>query len=280
MRLVLCSLVLVLFSTSLYGQPISMVVCNDADDITGRNECIKGYIETSIHNVLKPKADSLQTSISVRARIYTDAIGNFYIKEVEESFPNSRSYVERALQNIKPIASYRNKRGKLLENIFSIEVTAKPGKKKSSTSDTLAKEKEEKEEKKDDAPFSTIEEVPIFPSCEGSDNLEYKRCMSNKLNKHININFNKDIATRLNLDPGIQRINIQFKIDTQGYPANVRCRGPHPDLEAEAIRVVKSLPRMKPGKQRGKEVGVLYGVPILFQVEDDKPKKKKRKGKG
>jgi protein TonB len=39
-------------------------------------------------------------------------------------------------------------------------------------------------------------------------------------------------------------------------------------LEKEAIKVVSSLPKMIPGKQRGKAVGVLYSLPILFQVED------------
>jgi protein TonB len=49
---------------------------------------------------------------------------------------------------------------------------------------------------------------------------------------------------------------------------DVRARAPHPRLEQEAIDVVKALPKMTPGMQRGQPVGVLYALPILFQVEN------------
>ncbi|MGD0756784.1 MAG: energy transducer TonB [Bacteroidales bacterium] len=40
-----------------------------------------------------------------------------------------------------------------------------------------------------------------------------------------------------------------------------------PELDAEVIRVVKSLPLFKPGKQGGKPVPVWYSVPINFQIK-------------
>ena len=48
----------------------------------------------------------------------------------------------------------------------------------------------------------------------------------------------------------------------------VRSRAPHPRLEKEAARVINMLPKMKPGKQRGKPVIVPYSLPITFQVQD------------
>jgi protein TonB len=48
----------------------------------------------------------------------------------------------------------------------------------------------------------------------------------------------------------------------------VRARAPHPRLVKEATRVVNLLPKMKPGKQRGKAVVVPYSLPIIFQVQD------------
>jgi protein TonB len=47
----------------------------------------------------------------------------------------------------------------------------------------------------------------------------------------------------------------------------VRARAPHPRLEKEAVEVVQSLPNMTPGKQRGKPVGVLYSLPIVFDIQ-------------
>jgi protein TonB len=45
-------------------------------------------------------------------------------------------------------------------------------------------------------------------------------------------------------------------------------RGPHPGLEKEAKRVIGMLPKMKPGRQRGKAVVMPFSIPIVFQVQD------------
>ncbi|MBE9489378.1 MAG: energy transducer TonB [Bacteroidetes bacterium] len=118
-----------------------------------------------------------------------------------------------------------------------------------------------------DVPFAVIENVPIYPGCEKKkNNAEKKTCMSEKIQKFVQKKFNTELASELGLE-GRQRISVQFKIDKNGNVVNVRARAPHPKLQQEAIKVVKSLPKMIPGKQRGKAVGVLYSLPILFQVE-------------
>jgi len=123
------------------------------------------------------------------------------------------------------------------------------------------------EEEIADVPFAVIENVPIYPGCEKKKgNAEKKKCMSEKIQKFVQKKFNTDLAGDLGLE-GRQRISVQFKIDRNGNVVNVRARAPHPKLQQEAINVVKALPKMIPGKQRGKSVGVLYSLPILFQVE-------------
>ena len=67
---------------------------------------------------------------------------------------------------------------------------------------------------------------------------------------------------------GRQRISVIFKIDRTGSVIGVRARAPHPRLEKEAVRVINLLPKMKPGRQRGKAVIVPYSLPIIFQVQD------------
>ena len=70
------------------------------------------------------------------------------------------------------------------------------------------------------------------------------------------------------MDSGsIQRIFVIFKIDKKGNIVNIEARAPHKKLKEEAIRVVKLLPKMMPGRQRGKPVGVKYGLPIVFKVD-------------
>jgi len=116
-------------------------------------------------------------------------------------------------------------------------------------------------------PFAVIEDVPIYPGCEIYDrNEQRKKCLSEKVMLFVQKGFNTELASELGLD-GRQRISVQFKIDKHGQVVNVRARAPHPRLEQEAIALVSSLPKMIPGKQRGQPVGVLYALPILFQVE-------------
>ena len=90
--------------------------------------------------------------------------------------------------------------------------------------------------------------------------------MSDKVSAFINRRFNTDLANDLGLD-GRQRIMVQFRIDHTGKVVDVRARAPHPRLEREAISVVQALPNMTPGKQRGKPVGVLYSLPIIFDIQ-------------
>lgn len=120
-----------------------------------------------------------------------------------------------------------------------------------------------------EVPFSVIENVPVFPGCERKKtNDAKKKCMSEKVAKFVNKKFNVDLASDLGLPPGKKRIFVGFKIDKNGNITQVMARGPHPGLEKEAKRVISLLPKMQPGKQRGKAVVVPYSLPIVFQVQD------------
>ncbi|WP_298352587.1 M56 family metallopeptidase [uncultured Dokdonia sp.] len=117
-------------------------------------------------------------------------------------------------------------------------------------------------------PFAVIDEVPVFPGCESlTSNEQLRKCMSQKVNALINANFNVALGKELNLK-GTNRIFASFKIDKNGFITNLRTRSPHPDLDAEAQRVISMLPKMKPGKHNGEVVGVLYSLPITFQIAE------------
>ena len=119
-----------------------------------------------------------------------------------------------------------------------------------------------------DVPFAVIEEVPTYPGCEDlADNEAKKSCMSLKLTDFVSKNFSTDLGKKLGIT-GINKVYVQFKIDRNGDVQFMRSRGPHPALEKEAERVVNLLPHMAPGKQNGQPVGVLYALPIVFQVAE------------
>ena len=127
-------------------------------------------------------------------------------------------------------------------------------------------EVKEEEDIIEDVPFAIIEDVPVYPGCTGSK-AQLKECFQDKITQQINKKFNSELASDLGLAPGIKRIFVMFKIDKNGDITDVQARAPHVRLQEEAIRVVKSLPKMIPGKQRGRAVGVNYSIPIAFKVE-------------
>ena len=115
-----------------------------------------------------------------------------------------------------------------------------------------------------DVPFAVIEDVPIYPGCEGVKKSERRNCFQQQINKHIRKNFRyPDIAQEM----GIQgRVYVSFIINKDGTIGSVRMRGPDKNLEKEAARIINKLPRMTPGKQRGRAVRVPFSIPITFKL--------------
>lgn len=112
-------------------------------------------------------------------------------------------------------------------------------------------------------PFAVIEDVPVFPGCEGSSNK--KACFQEMMQKHIRKNFRyPEIAQEM----GVQgRVSVVFVIQKDGSIGNIRMRGPDKNLEAEALRIINKLPKMTPGKQRGRAVKVPFSIPITFKLQ-------------
>ena len=116
-----------------------------------------------------------------------------------------------------------------------------------------------------DVPFAVIEDVPIFPGCESVAKSQRRACFQEQMNKHIRRNFRyPDIAQEM----GIQgRVYVNFIIAKDGSITNIRMRGPDKNLENEAQRIISRLPRMTPGKQRGRAVRVPFSIPITFRLQ-------------
>ncbi len=116
-----------------------------------------------------------------------------------------------------------------------------------------------------DVPFAVIEDVPIFPGCESVAKSQRRDCFQEQMNKHIRRNFRyPEIAQEM----GIQgRVYVNFIIAKDGSITNIRMRGPDKNLENEAARIIGRLPKMTPGKQRGRAVRVPFSIPITFRLQ-------------
>ena len=103
--------------------------------------------------------------------------------------------------------------------------------------------------------FFIVEDMPEFPGGELA------------LRKYIAENVRYPEMAKENDIQGT--VYVRFVVDTDGSVKNVEViRGVDQLLDKEAIRVVQSLPKWKPGKQRGKAVKVSHSVPIKFQLQN------------
>tara|TARA_R110002033_G_scaffold79931_2_gene130960 strand:+ start:28262 stop:31006 length:2745 start_codon:yes stop_codon:yes gene_type:complete len=114
-----------------------------------------------------------------------------------------------------------------------------------------------------DVPFSTVDEVPVFPGCENAT--DKRACFQEKMSEHISKNFRYPAEAQ---EKGIQgKVNLMFVIDESGTIGNLRMRGPSKILENEASRIISLLPKMQPGKEKGKVVRVPFSIPITFKLQ-------------
>jgi protein TonB len=105
-----------------------------------------------------------------------------------------------------------------------------------------------------DEPFVVVEEMPMFPGGDSTllaflgQHTKYpESAKTNKIQGKVIVRF------CVNSEGGVDRISV--------------LKGVSPELDAEAARVVGSLPAFKPGKQGGKPVPVWYMVPIDFALD-------------
>ena len=121
-------------------------------------------------------------------------------------------------------------------------------------------------------PFMMIEDLPVYPGCKGRK-AELKSCFTKMVGKHVSTKFNFNLLNELGLDAGRKKVLIAFKINNKGNVVNMKVKKvPHPRIEKEVVRVMKMLPTMKPGRQRGRAIGVSYNFPLIFIVEEKSKK--------
>lgn len=289
------------------AQNVVLTTCNEIKNSTDRNQCLKASLENLLikevfRNLEFVKLQPDQPA-TMNVGINVSKTGIFAISNISTPNFGLAKSIHNVLKNINPLGPYRGGKGSaksstfefdlnfILKNNNSIAVLNKDNEtvfiKRFKTEEEEKEEKEKREIKgdsiteskkpineNDDVAFAVIEEVPVFPGCEGlSSNKERKECMSNFVDAMVRNNFNTNLPATLGMS-GRQRISVQFKIDIYGFITEIIARAPHPALEEEAIRVVNTFPKVIPGIQRGEKVNVLYSLPIIFQVESNDSKKK------
>ncbi len=113
---------------------------------------------------------------------------------------------------------------------------------------------DKKPEPVEDKVFTSVEQMPQFP---GGDVALLKY-----ISDHIKY---PTIAMENNVQG---KVVVQFVVTRDGSIGEVKvARGKDPDLDKEAVRVVKTLPKFIPGKMNGQAVNVWYTLPINFKLQ-------------
>lgn len=111
------------------------------------------------------------------------------------------------------------------------------------------------EEEEEEVVFVVVEKMPEFPGGQQA------------LFKYLSENVKYPVIAQEN---GIQgRVICQFVVNKDGAIVDVEVARTSGDasLDKEAVRVIKSMPKWKPGQQRGKPVRVKYTVPVNFRLQ-------------
>jgi len=107
--------------------------------------------------------------------------------------------------------------------------------------------------------YESVEQMPEFPGGQAE--------MMKYLAQNIQYPAN---AAKNNVEG---RVAVQFVIEKDGRIGEVKiARSVDPELDAEALRVVKSMPNFIPGRQDGKPVAVWYTIPISFKLQGEPQK--------
>ena len=102
--------------------------------------------------------------------------------------------------------------------------------------------------------YDQVEQMPEFPGGMPAM-IEYLQ---------TNIKYPKD-AIKQNVGG---RVMVMFVVEADGSLSNVRvARKVFPSLDSEAVRVVKAMPKWKPGKEKGRPVRVNFTLPVVFTVK-------------
>ena len=111
------------------------------------------------------------------------------------------------------------------------------------------------EEEEEEVVFVVVESMPEFPGGQQA------------LFKYLGDNVKYPVIAQEN---GIQgRVICQFVVNKDGSIVDIEVvrSGGDPSLDKEAVRVIKSMPKWKPGKQRGKPVRVKFTLPVNFKLQ-------------
>lgn len=246
--------------------PQEILIHPDCENVEDKNSCLKNIIQNDLSDILIKKIN--QSGIekdTIKASIYLDLDSNGVPKEdsstpfiQDSTFRNQLSDDLKEFNKRLPKFKFLNKKPKTYNVTHSVFFSFLVHKYK----DSFAL-----------SPISTdrnayrggdILEVPVFPGCDISVDQNMRLCFNKKMQTHISQNFRYPRKAQKKKQQG--KVHIMFDISSKGFIENIRTRGPYQILENEAVRIIKLLPKMQPGKKNGKPIKTPFAIPLTFKL--------------
>lgn len=106
-----------------------------------------------------------------------------------------------------------------------------------------------------------IKDMPYFEECKSENNIERNKCTSQLINNFVSQNFvipQKAIKNKI-----AGTTYVRFVVNKKGEVTNIEViKSAHKILNSPCIKAIQAIPNLIPGKQLGKEVPVMYTIPI------------------
>ena len=232
-----------------YGVDTVYLKTKDEPEFPGGSEALQAFKTKNVKYPAEIKKSGIEGTVRVNFNVKKDgSLSNIRVVQgVSPSLDAEALRVTRLMPRWQP----GTEKGKPVEffsgTTYDFELI--PGKKEGTNNEGLTVDDSDEE------PFVVVEEMPVFPGGDAA------------LLKYISENVRYPESGKTNNIQG--RVIVRFCITKEGSINKVSIiRGVDPELDAEALRVVNSLPEFTPGRQGGKNVPVWYMVPITFSIKN------------
>ncbi|BDW92764.1 hypothetical protein MACH07_15960 [Flagellimonas marinaquae] len=231
--------------------------CEDADD---KRACFQEKIQEHIRKNFNYPEEAQEQGIQGRvdASFSIDEQGNVSHIQLLSPYRLLKNESRRILDRLPKMQPGKHE-GKIVQLDYSIPITF--------VLEGGANEKKFQPFKSGNYPnmaFGSIDEVPIFPGCEGAPSK--RACFESAIMTHIRKNFNYPEAAR---EQGIEgKVNTVVSIGVEGDVVDIQFMGEaHELLKNEVERILTRLPKMQAGKYDGKPAIISYSIPIVFKLD-------------
>lgn len=211
------------------------------------------YLNNNVHYPKSEEASGTEGRVMVQFIVETDgSISEVQIqKGLGEAFDTEAVRVVSSMPKWKP----GMQRGKKVRVRYLLPITFRaPGSTAGGVKESITSQQADSQSDSVQTVFTVVEQMPQFPGGQTA------------LMKYLADNLRYPIRAQENGIQGI--VHVQFAVDEEGrIPFAKVMKSVDKDLDAEALRVVKSMPQWIPGMQRGRKVKVLMNLPVAFRLK-------------